>query len=96
MCEAGADEVLVVPLAGSCTVGCPAGTAELAGRASVFAAVSDCAYVPRDARLRLSSAAGGRFALARARARLRLPLRQEWPGQPVDPRLPMALAERAQ
>lgn len=72
---AGEDEVLVLPLAGSCVVDTPADRAELAGRAGVFAAVTDCAYVPRDTGLSLHARAGGRFALASARARRRLPFR---------------------
>lgn len=71
----GADEVLVLPLAGSCEVDSSAGSAQLAGRTDVFAAVSDCAYVPRDSSLSLTSAAGGRFALACAKARRQLPFR---------------------
>jgi 5-deoxy-glucuronate isomerase len=69
----GDDEVLVLPLAGSCVVDSPDGGAELAGRADVFSGVSDCAYVPRDSRLEITSAVGGRFALAQARARRKLP-----------------------
>jgi 5-deoxy-glucuronate isomerase len=69
------DEVLVLPLAGSCDLDSSAGSAVLAGRASVFSAVSDCAYVPAGSRLSMTSAAGGRFALAGARARGRLPFR---------------------
>ena len=68
----GADELLVLPLAGSCVVECEGRRFELAGRASVFDRVSDFAYVPVDAEARVSSAAGGRFALPSARARRRL------------------------
>ncbi|KUL36095.1 5-deoxy-glucuronate isomerase [Streptomyces sp. NRRL F-4489] len=50
-------------------------TFELAGRESVFSGVTDFAYVPRDARVRISSRAGGRFALAGARCARRLPAR---------------------
>jgi 5-deoxy-glucuronate isomerase len=71
----GEDEMLVVPLAGSCTVDCDAGGAELAGRTDVFAAVTDCAYLPRECAFSITTAAGGRFALACARARRRLPFR---------------------
>ncbi len=69
------DEVIVLPLAGSCTVEADREGARLAGRESVFTAVSDYAYVPRDSELTLYSAAGGRFALASARATRRLPFR---------------------
>jgi 5-deoxy-glucuronate isomerase len=41
---------------------------ELAGRDSVFAAVTDWAYLPVDAEVRLSSAAGAEVALPSARA----------------------------
>jgi 5-deoxy-glucuronate isomerase len=68
-------EILVVPLAGAVTVEAGADAAELAGRPSVFAGPTDVAYVPRDTELRLTSAAGGRFALCTARARRRLPFR---------------------
>jgi 5-deoxy-glucuronate isomerase len=69
------DEMIVLPLAGSCTVEADGEIARLAGRESVFTGVSDYAYVPRDSGLSLSSAAGGRFALASARASRRLPFR---------------------
>ena len=42
------DEVIVIPLAGSCAVAGDAGSARLAGRASVFDGATDCAYLPRD------------------------------------------------
>jgi 5-deoxy-glucuronate isomerase len=71
----GEDEVVVLPLAGSCVVDAPFGHAELAGRPSVFEALTDYAYLPRDSPARLASAGGGRFALASARARRRLPFR---------------------
>ena len=69
------DEVIIIPLAGSCTVAGDAGSARLAGRPSVFGGVTDCAYVPKDTSYAITSEAGGRFALARARARRRLPFR---------------------
>lgn len=71
----GSDEVVVLPLAGGCAVTSDAGTAELAGRASVFAGPTDCVYLPRDTSYTLTSPGGGRFALASARARKRLPFR---------------------
>jgi 5-deoxy-glucuronate isomerase len=71
----GLDELVVLPLAGSCTVESDAGEAELAGRAHVFAGVTDSAYLPVETGFRLTSAAGGQFAdaegqfaLCRARA----------------------------
>ncbi len=71
--ETGPDEMLVLPLSGSCLVECEEQRFELEGRASVFKRVTDFAYVPRDSRVRISSAAGGEFALPTARARRRLP-----------------------
>jgi len=67
-----ADEVVVLPLAGSCVVECDGERFELAGRPGVFAGVSDFAYLPRDASARVSSEAGGHFALPAARAGRRL------------------------
>jgi 5-deoxy-glucuronate isomerase len=71
----GDSEWIVLPLAGSCTVVCDGETFELAGRPSVFEGVTDFAYVPRDAQVRISSSAGGRFALTGARCENRLPAR---------------------
>ena len=67
-----ADEMVVLPLAGSCVVECDGERFELAGRAGVFAGVTDFAYLPRDAVARVTSQAGGRFALPAARAGRRL------------------------
>ena len=64
----GPDEVVVLPLSGSCTVECGGERAELAGRASVFSGPSDVAYAPPGATLTVSSVDGGRFALPSARA----------------------------
>ncbi|WEV27686.1 5-deoxy-glucuronate isomerase [Streptomyces sp. 71268] len=47
----------------------------LHGRESVFSGVTDFAYLPRDARARVTSAAGGRFALTGARCERALPAR---------------------
>src|SRR5262245_64749934 len=66
------DEMIVLPLSGACMVACDGRRFELEGRRSVFARVSDFAYVPRDARVTIESAAGGEFALPTARARRRL------------------------
>ncbi|NSC21830.1 5-deoxy-glucuronate isomerase [Streptomyces albus subsp. chlorinus] len=71
----GGSEWIVLPLSGGCTVEAEGTRLRLHGRESVFTAVSDFAYVPRDAELRLSSAAGGRFALTGARCTRRLPVR---------------------
>ncbi|MFJ9340811.1 5-deoxy-glucuronate isomerase [Streptomyces sp. NPDC101733] len=48
---------------------------ELRGRAAVFDGPTDFAYLPRDAHAEVTSAAGGRFALAGARCENRLPAR---------------------
>ena len=79
----GEDEMIVLPLAGSCVVECstddPADDSAdvfvLQGRRSVFSRVTDFAYLPRDARVTVSSAGGGRFALPAARCSRRLPAR---------------------
>jgi 5-deoxy-glucuronate isomerase len=73
--DTGADEVIVLPLAGSCTVAADGQRAELAGRPSVFAGVTDLAYVPLGSDLTVSTQDGGRFALCTARATRRLPFR---------------------
>ncbi|MBO8194153.1 5-deoxy-glucuronate isomerase [Streptomyces oryzae] len=72
---AGESEWIVLPLSGGCTVEAEGQTLQLHGRESVFTAVSDFAYVPRDAEVRIASAAGGRFALTGARCEQRLPVR---------------------
>ncbi|WP_105975064.1 5-deoxy-glucuronate isomerase [Streptomyces geranii] len=71
----GDSEWIVLPLAGGCTVRAEQEEFQLLGRESVFASVTDFAYVPRDARVQIASGAGGRFALAGARCGRRLPAR---------------------
>lgn len=73
--ETGGSEWIVLPLNGGCTVAAEGETLHLTGRGSVFTAVSDFAYVPREASVTVGSAAGGRFALAGARCERRLPVR---------------------
>ncbi|MBX6765734.1 MAG: 5-deoxy-glucuronate isomerase [Actinomadura rubrobrunea] len=68
----GEEEMLVLPLAGSCTVTIDGAVFELQGRRSVFTRVTDFAYAPRDAEVTIRSAAGGRFALPSARCEARL------------------------
>jgi 5-deoxy-glucuronate isomerase len=68
-------EWIVLPLNGGCTVSCSAQTFKLEGRTSVFARVTDFAYVPRDAQATVHSEGGGRFALTGAVARKVLPAR---------------------
>jgi 5-deoxy-glucuronate isomerase len=70
--HSGADELLVLPLAGGCVVECESRRFELAGRDDVFARVTDFAYVPTDAEVRVASTGGGRFALPSALAGRRL------------------------
>jgi 5-deoxy-glucuronate isomerase len=70
--DTGEDELIVLPLAGGCSVTVDGERFTLAGRASVFSEVSDFAYVPRDTAVELSSERGGRFALPSARAGRRL------------------------
>ena len=71
----GPEEMLVLPLAGSCEVSADGRDLALQGRRSVFSRVTDFAYVPRDASLTITSASGGRFALPAAVASRRLPVR---------------------
>jgi 5-deoxy-glucuronate isomerase len=69
--DTGPDEVAVVPLAGSAAVEVEGRRLELEGRASVFARVTDWAYLPLGAEVVLSSDAGCELALASARAERR-------------------------
>jgi 5-deoxy-glucuronate isomerase len=73
--QTGEEEMVVLPLSGGCTVTCDGESHELAGRAGVFTRVTDFAYVPRDAEVTVTSAAGGRFALPSAVCERRLPFR---------------------
>jgi 5-deoxy-glucuronate isomerase len=73
--ETGPDEMLVLPLAGACTVTADGEQMALRGRPDVFSRVTDFAYLPRDAAVSVRSEAGGRFALPGARAARRLPFR---------------------
>jgi 5-deoxy-glucuronate isomerase len=70
--ETGEDELIVLPLSGACSVACDGERFALDGRKDVFSAVSDFAYLPRDAHVEVASDAGGRFALPSARASRRL------------------------
>jgi len=71
----GEEEMLVLPLAGGCTVECDGETIALAGRPGVFSRVTDFAYLPRDAHVTITSEQGGRFALPSARCQRRLTFR---------------------
>jgi len=73
--ETGPDEVLVVPLAGAATVRLGDLEIALVGRTSVFDGPTDFAYVPAASTVTITSAAGGRFALAGARTERQLSFR---------------------
>lgn len=73
--DAGDSEWIVLPLSGGCTVTTEGQTFTLHGRSSVFAGVTDFAYVPRDAAAAITAPEGGRFALTGARCGRRLPAR---------------------
>ena len=70
-----ANEMIVLPLAGSFVVHCGAEEAVLQGRRSVFSAVTDFAYIGAGRAAMVSSDDGGRFALPTARAGRELPFR---------------------
>lgn len=86
----GESEWIVLPLAGACTVQSAGEIFELLGRESVFGAVTDFAYLPRDARAQIASGAGGRFALAGAKCERPLPARYG-----PAPEVPVSSAARA-
>jgi 5-deoxy-glucuronate isomerase len=71
--DTGAEEMLVLPLAGSATVGCEGVEFALTGRPHVFAGRTDFAYLPIETTATIRGA--GRFALPFARAARRLPPR---------------------
>jgi 5-deoxy-glucuronate isomerase len=73
----GGEEMLVLPLSGSCTVTCDGEVFDIQGRDSVFSRVTDSVYVPRDAEVVITSTGDrpGRFALPAARCTNRLPPR---------------------
>lgn len=73
--DTGEFEAFVLPLSGGCTVEVEGERFDLAGRDSVFTRVTDFAYVPRDATVRLSTKDGVEVALPMARAGRRLPAR---------------------
>ena len=65
-------EGAVVPLSGSAVIESDDGVSfELAGRRSVFAAITDLCYLPRETSFSITSEGGGEFALATALARER-------------------------
>jgi 5-deoxy-glucuronate isomerase len=70
-----ADEALVVPLAGSCTVACGGRELVLRGRADVFAGPTDFAYIPRGSTVTLTADGPCRVAIPTSRAEADLPFR---------------------
>ena len=69
----GESEACLLPLSATdVTVRCGDDQFVLAGRSSVFARVTDFAYVPRDATVTIESTAGGEIAIAMARCERRL------------------------
>jgi 5-deoxy-glucuronate isomerase len=81
--ETGEDEILVMPLSGSCIVEVDGESYELDGRAEVWTAITDYLYVPRRTRMVVSSREGGRFALPGSTATRDLPVRY-CPASEVD------------
>jgi 5-deoxy-glucuronate isomerase len=69
----GPDELLVLPLSGSCVVRCEGRRFHVDGRASVFERVSDFVYAPCGSVVEVESETGGEFALPSARTDRRLP-----------------------
>ncbi|GAA2861100.1 5-deoxy-glucuronate isomerase [Streptosporangium fragile] len=67
------EEMLVLPLSGACVIECDGVRLVLDGRTSVFHAVTDFAYLPIGAIVRITGE--GRFAFPSARATHRFPVR---------------------
>ena len=67
--ETGSAEMAVLPLRGGCRVEVDARIFHLEGRSSVFGAVTDWAYVPIDAEIRIAADAPAQIALCTAEAR---------------------------
>ena len=72
---AAGEERIVVPLSGSFTAAVDGRDFELAGRASVFNGPSDVLYTGTEQALTISSADGGRVAIATAPAKTSYPTR---------------------
>jgi 5-deoxy-glucuronate isomerase len=73
--DSGADEIAVLPLEGGFDVTIDGEMYRLVGRPSVWAGPSDFVYAPPGSSVEVSSSAGGRFAVATARAERRYPVR---------------------
>ncbi|MDO5747859.1 MAG: 5-deoxy-glucuronate isomerase [Actinomycetaceae bacterium] len=66
------DEVIILSLEGSCDICTNNMVFTIEGRDNIWSAVSDYVYIPRDTTYSITSAKGGRFALASSRADNRL------------------------
>ena len=86
--SSGEFEAMVLPLsAEAVTIRCDGEVLHLHGRSSVFARVSDFAYIPRDAEFTIQSETGGEVAVAMARCDERLSVRYGPSGDvPVETR----------
>ena len=73
--ETGPDEVTVLPLAGGFELTVDGETHRLAGRPDVWSGPSDFLYAPPGSSISVASEAGGRIAVATARAERRFPVR---------------------
>lgn len=73
--DTGEEELLVLPLSGSCTVAVGDDSYELAGRPEIWTAITDYLYLPRGVRATITSEAGGRFALPGSKSTKDLPVR---------------------
>ena len=73
--DSEADEIIVLPLAGSFDVEADGVTSALAGRTSVWSGPTDFLYAPPGCAIRVVSDRGGRFAVATARGEARFPVR---------------------
>jgi 5-deoxy-glucuronate isomerase len=69
--DSGAQELALVPLAGSCTVQTDEGEWEVGGRADVFSGLPRSLYVPRDTTFTLRAAGDAEIAVCGARAEQR-------------------------
>jgi len=71
--DTGGDELIVLPLSGSCSVAVDGEAFELEGRESVFSAVTDFVYAPIGSHVEI--AGKGRFAIPAAAATRHFPAR---------------------
>ncbi len=73
--ETGTEEMILLPLSGSCSVRINSEKFDLTGRPGVFDAVTDFAYLPIAEQVEVTSAGGGTFALPGAVTDALLPFR---------------------